>query len=124
MANATSSAAGKAVAVWFPISAFVALGLEHSVRIAVFTCPGQPSCVRSSPVHRLKRPQHWRGKAGIDNPHKKLAPPARGLPYSLTIRVEASCTGARRPAIAGLEKGLQHVAQVCEHGSDEGLGRG
>ncbi len=31
MANATSSAPGKAVAVWFPISAFVALGLEHSV---------------------------------------------------------------------------------------------
>ena len=31
MANAASSAPGKAVAVWFPISAFVALGLEHSV---------------------------------------------------------------------------------------------
>ena len=31
MANACSSATGKAVAVWFPISAFVALGLEHSV---------------------------------------------------------------------------------------------
>ena len=31
MANACSSAAGKAVAIWFPISAFVALGLEHSV---------------------------------------------------------------------------------------------
>jgi formate/nitrite transporter FocA (FNT family) len=31
MANATTSAAGKAVAVWFPISAFVTLGLEHSV---------------------------------------------------------------------------------------------
>ena len=31
MANACSSATGKAVAVFFPISAFVALGLEHSV---------------------------------------------------------------------------------------------
>ncbi|EIE18297.1 Formate/nitrite transporter, partial [Coccomyxa subellipsoidea C-169] len=31
MANAASSAPGKVVAVWFPISAFVALGLEHSV---------------------------------------------------------------------------------------------
>lgn len=31
VANATTSAPGKAVAVWFPISAFVALGLEHSV---------------------------------------------------------------------------------------------
>ncbi|CAL8463113.1 g2647 [Coccomyxa elongata] len=31
VANAASSAPGKAVAVWFPISAFVALGLEHSV---------------------------------------------------------------------------------------------
>ena len=31
MANACSSATGKAIAIFFPISAFVALGLEHSV---------------------------------------------------------------------------------------------
>ena len=30
-ASAATSLAGKAVGVWFPISAFVALGLEHSV---------------------------------------------------------------------------------------------
>ena len=31
MANACSNATGKAIAIWFPISAFVAMGLEHSV---------------------------------------------------------------------------------------------
>lgn len=31
MASGCASLAGKMVAVWFPISAFVALGLEHSV---------------------------------------------------------------------------------------------
>ena len=31
MASGCSDLAGKAVAVWFPISAFVAMGLEHSV---------------------------------------------------------------------------------------------
>lgn len=31
MASGCASLAGKMVAVWFPISAFVALGLDHSV---------------------------------------------------------------------------------------------
>lgn len=31
MASGASSAAGKMVAIWFPISAFIALGLDHSV---------------------------------------------------------------------------------------------
>jgi formate/nitrite transporter FocA (FNT family) len=30
-ASAANSFAGKALAVWFPISSFIALGLEHSV---------------------------------------------------------------------------------------------
>ena len=38
MANACSSATGKAIAIWFPISAFVAMGLEHSVA-NMFTVP-------------------------------------------------------------------------------------
>ena len=47
--NAAKSLASKAVGIWFPISAFVALGLEHSgLRLTDLLC--------LNPFHPLKCP--------------------------------------------------------------------
>jgi len=73
MASFAKDLPGKMVAIWFPISAFIALGLEHSVA-NMFIIP-----LGSTPPARAARTTR---AARAARPRRPRAPPARAAPHA------------------------------------------